>query len=128
MERFLAPYSDFIYAAFRIIVGLLFACHGAQKLLGWFGGMPPGVELNAMIVVAGSIEIVGGLMVGVGFQTSIAAFVASGMMAVAYFMVHQPQGPLPIQNQGEPAVLYCFAFLLIAARGSGRLSVDEGMR
>ena len=127
MERFLAPYSDTIYAAFRIVIGLLFACHGAQKLFGMFGGIPP-EYLNALTYTAGAIELVGGLAVAAGFQASLAAFLCSGMMAVAYFMAHQPQGLLPIQNQGEPAVIYCFAFLVIAARGSGKLSVDEAMR
>lgn len=127
MERFLAPYKETIYAAFRIVVGLLFACHGAQKLLGMFGGIPA-EHLNALTYTAGAIELVGGLAVAVGFQASLAAFLCSGTMAVAYFMGHQPQGLLPIQNQGELAVLYCFAFLVIAAKGSGRLSVDESMR
>ena len=127
MERFLTPYKETIYAAFRIVAGLLFACHGAQKLLGMFGGIPA-EHLNALTYTAGAIELIGGLMIGVGFQASIAAFICSGTMAVAYFMAHQPQGLLPIQNQGELAVLYCFAFLTIAAKGSGRLSVDEAMR
>jgi len=127
MERFLAPYKETIYAVFRIVIGLLFACHGAQKLLGMFGGIPA-EYLNALTYTAGAIELVGGLMIAVGFRASIAAFICSGTMAVAYFMAHQPQGLLPIQNQGEPAVMYCFAFLVIAAKGSGRLSVDEAMR
>jgi putative oxidoreductase len=127
MERFLAPYKETIYAAFRIVIGLLFACHGAQKLFGMFGGIPA-EYLNALTYSAGAIELVGGLMVAVGFQASIAAFICSGTMAVAYFVAHQPSGLLPIQNQGEPAVMYCFAFLVIAAKGSGTLSVDESMR
>ena len=126
MERFLAPYKETIYAAFRIVLGLLFACHGLQKL-GMFGGIPP-EHLNALTYTAAAIELIGGLMVAVGFQASIAAFICSGTMAAAYFMAHQPQGLLPIQNQGELAVIYCFAFLAIAAKGSGRLSVDEAMR
>ena len=127
MERFLAPYKESIYAAFRIVVGLLFACHGAQKLFGMFGGIPA-EHLNALTYTAGAIELVGGLMVAVGFQASIAAFICSGTMAVAYFIAHQPSGLLPIQNQGELAAVYCFAFLAIAAKGSGTLSVDEAMR
>ena len=127
MEKTLAPYSETIYAAFRIVIGLLFACHGAQKLLGWFGGIPA-EYLNALTYTAGAIELVGGLMVALGFRASLAAFICSGTMAVAYFMAHQKDGLLPITNHGEPAVMYCFAFLLIAARGSGTLSVDEAMR
>jgi putative oxidoreductase len=78
--------------------------------------------------VGGVIELVAGAMVLVGFFSSIAAFIASGMMAVAYFMFHQPGGPFPIMNGGELAVAYCFAFLYIASRGSGVWSVDAMMR
>jgi putative oxidoreductase len=109
----------------RIIVGLLFACHGGQKVLGLFGGAPP--EAPAFVVwVAGTIELVGGLLVAIGLLTVPAAFVSSGLMAFAYFMAHQPQGLLPIQNHGELAVIYCWIFLYIAAKGSGPLSVDAG--
>ena len=127
MERFLAPYKETIYAAFRIVVGLLFACHGGQKLFGMFGGIPA-EHLNAITYTAGAIELVGGFMIALGFKASIAAFICSGTMAAAYFMAHQPSGLLPITNKGELAVVYCFAFLVIAAKGSGRLSVDESMR
>ncbi len=121
--RFLEPYAGAIYALFRIVAGLMFACHGAQKLFGAFGGQA--MTDQPLMLVAGIIEFVGGLMIALGFFTSIAAFLASGTMAAAYFMAHQPQGALPIQNQGELAVLYCFAFLYIAARGSGPWSVDD---
>lgn len=121
---FLAPFQPQIYAAFRVIAGLMFVQHGCQKLLGWFGGSS-GDMPAVMLYTAGLIELVGGLMIGLGLFAGIAAFIASGMMAVAYFMVHQPMGPLPIQNQGEMAVLYCFAFLYIAAKGSGIWSVDQ---
>ena len=122
---FLKPHSDKIYAGFRIIFGGLFACHGLQKL-GILAGGPP--EMNTLIWAAGIIEAVGGLVIMVGFQTAIAAFLASGMMAVAYFMVHQPQGLLPVYNQGELAALYCWAFLYMAARGSGIWSIDGAIR
>lgn len=121
--RFLERYSGPIYALFRIVAGLMFAAHGAQKLFGAFGGKV--MTDQPMMLVAGIIEFVGGLMIALGFFAGIAAFLASGTMAVAYFMAHQPQGALPIQNQGELAVLYCFAFLYIAARGSGPWSIDE---
>ena len=81
-----------------------------------------------MILVAGVIELVGGFLIMIGFFSSIAAFLASGTMAVAYFMVHQPNGALPIMNQGELAAMYCFAFLYIAPRGSGVWSVDSIFR
>lgn len=124
---FLAKYTEQLYAVLRIVAGFLFACHGVQKLFGGLGGdkVPPGASLPFL---AGIIELVGGLLILLGFFTAIAAFVASGEMAVAYFMVHQPQGTLPIQNQGELAVLYCFVFLYMAARGSGIWSLDGGFR
>ena len=127
MEKTLAPYKDFIYAAFRTVLGLLFACHGGQKLFGMFGGIPPEF-LNALTYTAGAIELVGGFMIAFGFKASLAAFISSGTMAVAYFLGHQKDGLLPIQNHGELAVVYCFAFLAIAAKGSGKLSVDEAMQ
>lgn len=120
--RFLARYTDIIYALFRIIFGLLFASHGAQKILGMFGGQKADVPL---MIVGGWIELVGGLLIALGLFTSIAAFIASGMMAVAYFMAHASGGFWPLVNQGETAVLYCFAFLYMAARGSGPLSIDS---
>jgi putative oxidoreductase len=120
--RFLGRYTDILYALFRIIFGLLFASHGAQKILGMFGGQKADVPL---MIVGGWIELVGGLLIALGLFTSIAAFIASGMMAVAYFMAHASGGFWPLVNQGETAVLYCFAFLYMAARGSGPLSIDS---
>ena len=128
MERFLGQYSPYLYAVLRIVVGFLFTCHGAQKLFGVLGGMgEPGVTapLFSMMGLAGVIEVVGGLLVMVGFLTGYAAFIASGQMAGAYFMAHFPQGFWPIQNNGEPAVLFCFVFLYMASRGAGVWSVDR---
>ncbi len=127
MERFIAPYQAWIYAAFRFVIGFLFLFHGLQKLFGWFGGQQPPV--GSQLWVGGLLELVGGALVAAGLFTSWAAFLLSGMMAVAYFQFHFKfdfsEGNLwPIVNRGEAAVLYCFAFLLIAARGSGPLSVD----
>lgn len=112
------------YALLRIVAGFLFACHGLQKLLGVLGGQR--VALASMLGAASLIETVGGLLVMIGLFTSPAAFICSGEMAFAYFMVHQPKGTFPIQNAGEPAVLYCFIFLFIATRGGGFLSVGKG--
>ena len=100
---------------------MLFACHGAQKLFGVLGGQQ--APLMSQFGLAGVIELVGGLMIAVGFFASLAAFVASGEMAVAYFQAHAPRGLWPIQNGGELAVLYCFLFLYIATRGNGVWSV-----
>ena len=127
MERFLGKYSDYFYALLRIVAGLLFAMHGSQKLFGWPGNKPT-VEIASQMGIAGVIELVCGLMIALGLLAGFAAFLASGEMAVAYFMMHAPQAPWPILNQGELAVLYCFLFLYIASRGSGRLSVDSVRR
>lgn len=123
MVSVLGRYSSYAYAIFRIVFGFMFMLHGTQKMLGW----PPserGGELAGLVLVAAIIELVGGFMIMVGLYSSFAAFLASGTMAVAYFMVHQSRGALPIQNGGELAVAYCFAFLYIAAHGSGVWSVD----
>lgn len=126
--RFLERYTEPIYALFRIIFGLLFASHGAQKLFGMFGGIDgKGLALGpeaGLGYVAGWIELVTGLLIAIGLFTGIAAFLASGTMAAAYFIAHASGGFWPVVNKGEMAVLYCFAFLYMAARGSGRWSVD----
>jgi putative oxidoreductase len=121
--KWLQRYEQPIYALLRVVAGFLFFCHGAQKVFGVFGGHGGG-SLPPMIMVAGWIELVGGALIALGLFGAIAAFIASGEMAVAYFMAHAPGGILPIVNKGEPAVLYCFVFLYIAARGSGPFSVD----
>ena len=123
MERILGNYSPQLYAVLRIVAGLLFAMHGTQKLFGWPGGGDT-VEIASLMGLAGSIELVGGLLIAFGLFTSWAAFIASGEMAVAYFMAHAPQDVWPILNKGELAMLYCFLFLYMAARGSGIWSVD----
>jgi putative oxidoreductase len=107
----------------RIIVGLLFASHGGQKILGF----PPGghgAPEGALMILGAWVELAGGLMVAVGFLTRIAAFLCAGEMAVAYFMMHAQGGFFPIVNHGEAAVFYCFAFLFIMFEGSGWLSLD----
>ena len=126
MERVLGRFSPQLYALMRIVVGLLFACHGAQKLFGLFGG--PHMPLASQLGLAGVIEFVGGLLITIGFLTGTVAFVASGEMAYAYFTQHSPHGLVPIQNGGELAVLYCFVFLYIASRGAGIWGLDHGSR
>jgi putative oxidoreductase len=118
-------YAPQVYALFRVVVGFLFLFHGLQKIFGMFGN--PVVPTLSIYWFAGVIELVGGILVMIGLLTRVAAFIASGEMAVAYFMAHQPKGTWPIENQGELVVLYCFAFLYIATRGAGICSVD-GMR
>ncbi len=124
MERFLGAYAPYLYALLRIVAGLMFAMHGSQKLFGIPGGKDP-VALFSLMGLAGVVELVGGLLIALGLFASIAAFIASGQMAVAYFMAHAPQAALPLLNGGETAVLYCFLFLYIAARGSGVWSLDS---
>ena len=123
MERWMSKYSEYLYGIFRIVAGILFACHGAQKLFGMFGGLS--APAASLIVAAGIIEFFGGVLVALGLGAGYAAFIASGEMAVAYFMIHAPGGFWPIANKGELAVLYCFVFLYIASKGSGRLSIES---
>src|SRR2546428_775031 len=104
---FLNLFSDLLYSLMRLIAGFLFACHGAQKLFGVLGG--PQMLHNPMMLAAGIIEFVGGVLIALGVFTTFAAFIASGEMAFAYFMGHAPHGFWPIVNHGELAVLYCFA-------------------
>lgn len=126
MERYLGRYSEAIYCLMRLMVGLAFAQHGAQKLFGLLGGTK--VPLASMSGAAGIIEFFGGLLIAIGLFAGWAAFIASGEMAVAYFMVHAGGGFWPIINKGEPAVVYCFVFLYIASRGSGRYSLEAAIR
>jgi putative oxidoreductase len=123
MATFMHRYERETYALLRIVAGFLFLWHGVQKLFGYPAGMPPGVPAF-ITYVAGPIELFGGALVMLGLFTRWAAFIASGTMAFAYWMAHGPKALLPIVNQGEPAVLYCFVFLYIAARGGVIWSID----
>jgi putative oxidoreductase len=122
MEKTLAPLAPYAFAILRIIAGLLFVAHGGQKVFGWFGGQP--VPLGSLFGLAGIIELVLGILITIGLLTSFATFIASGQMAVAYFIGHFPKSFWPLENDGEPAVLFCFIFLFIATHGAGIWSVD----
>jgi putative oxidoreductase len=127
MNRF----ADVTHSLLRIVAGVLFICPGAMKLLGWFGGMPGtpgGGGLPPLLLVAGVIELVGGAAILLGLFTRPVAFIASGQMAFAYFIGHFPRGFWPIQNHGEPAVLFCFIFLFLSASGPGSFSLDHMLR
>ncbi len=125
MERSLAGYAPQAYALLRIIVGLMFFCHGAQKVFGIFGGLGGApVPLASLLGVAGVLELVLGALVAIGWLAGYAAFLASGEMAAAYFIGHFPHGFWPILNKGEEAVFYCFVFLYMATHGAGIWSVD----
>ena len=113
-----------LHAALRIIAGLLFLEHGTSKLLHWPVPMGDG-PLPTLMLVAGVIELVGGLLITVGFFTRLTAFVLAGEMAVAYFTGHMPNSIYPLVNHGEAAILFCFIFLFLAAAGAGPYSVDQ---
>lgn len=112
----------------RVVAGLLLLQHGGQQLFAWFGGFGGQAGATAPLMtqagVGGVLEFFGGLAVLLGFGTRIAAFIVSGMMAVAYWQFHAPKGAWPILNHGELAVLFCFIFFFIAAMGGGPWSLD----
>ena len=115
--RFAAP----ILSLFRAVFGLMFLAHGVSK----FFGLPPfPMPLNPLLTAAGVLELVGGALLLIGLFTRPVAFLLSGQMAVAYFMAHFPKSFWPLENEGEPAVLFCFVFLYMATQGSGIWSVD----
>ena len=123
MPAFMRGYESHTHALLRIVVGLLFVFHGTQKLFGL--PAPMGQEIPAFITyVAGPIELIGGTLVMIGLLTRWVAFLCSGLMAAAYWMGHGSQGLFPILNGGELAIMNCFVFLYIAAKGPGIWSVD----
>ena len=120
----LSRWQPQLLALLRIVVGLLFLEHGLQKFFGFPVPFPLPGPLPPMLIAAGVIEIVAGILITLGLFTRLAAFVASGEMAVAYFIGHYPRGFWPVANQGEAAILFCFIFLYLAAAGAGAWSVD----
>ena len=110
------------HALLRIMTAFLFVPHGYQKLFG-LGGVGP--RDGVLPMIAGTIELVGGILILIGFKTRWVAFLCSGLMAAAYFIAHAKDGFLPLLNRGELAVLYCFVFLFLCANGSGIWSVDD---
>src|SRR5947208_2793119 len=124
MERIVTRAAPYLYALLRIMGALLYACHGGQKLLGWFGGVRGGtVPLASLPGLAGIIELGAGGLIACGVLTRPAAFLASGEMAFAYWLSHAPRNFWPILNGGEVAVLNCFLFLYIASQGAGPWSL-----
>jgi putative oxidoreductase len=123
--NFLDKYAPMLLGLLRIVAGVLFLEHGASKLLG-FPHNAMFDHLTPMFVVAGTIELVGGALIALGLFARVAAFIASGEMAVAYWMVHVPTGgPFPVLNGGDAAILFCFVFLYIAAAGPGAWAVNR---
>ena len=125
MYTVIGRFTPQAFALLRIVAGLLFIVHGTQKLLGVPGGKGTLPPFSWPGGISGLIELACGFLITIGFITGIAAFLASGEMAVAYFMVHAKGGFWPIQNKGELAVLFCFVFLYFAAHGAGIWSVDS---
>ncbi|WP_304117290.1 DoxX family protein [Mycolicibacterium bacteremicum] len=130
LDTRLSQFAPVVLSAFRIVFGLLFTVHGTQKLFGF----PTAMESGTVPVgtwpywYAGVIELVLGLLILTGLFTRIAAFVASGEMAYAYFTAHQPKALWPIDNGGELTVLYCFAFFLLVFIGGGSIALDSVLR
>lgn len=120
--------AQITYFLLRIVAGFLFCQTGGLILFGWFGGMPgtdgSAPSLMSQVGIGGLLEFFGGIAIMLGLFTRPVAFILSGMMAVAYWQFHAPSGTWPVQNQGMPAVLFCFIFLYMAARGGGDWSLD----
>ncbi len=123
---FLEQYRGQFYTAFRVLIGLAFFLHGAQKLFGWFGGVGGGtVELFSMFGAAGVIELVGGALIALGLLTRLAAVFGIADMVAAWFIVHVGNGWIPLTNGGEAALLFFTAFLLLAVHGNGGGSLES---
>ncbi|WP_100498784.1 DoxX family protein [Geodermatophilus chilensis] len=130
LNKALDHVQPYALGLFRAVIGLLFASHGAASLFGIFGGafgtnggtVPAGVWPYWYAAV---IQLACGLLVAAGLFTRVVALIASGSMAYAYFVVHQPVAMLPLQNDGEPAALFSWAFLLLVFTGSGALALDQ---
>ncbi len=119
-------FASALQSVLRIVTGLLFLEHGTGKLLGFPHGLPFIDKMpTGLLYFTGTIELVGGLLIVLGLFTRPVAFVLSGFMAVAYFMAHVPMSFFPAINMGEPAVLFCFVFLYLAAAGPGPWAIDK---
>lgn len=124
----LAAYSPWMLGVLRIVTGLIFLAHGSSKLLGFpppGEGMTSNPPLMSLMGIGGILELVGGALIVLGLFTRPVAFILAGEMAVAYWMFHAPQGPYPLSNGGDAAILYCFVFLYLVFAGPGRPALDE---
>ena len=123
LDARLSPHAPAVLSLFRVIFGVLFLCHASAHLFGWPTG-PAAAVGQWPYFYAGIIEIVTGVLITLGLFTRFAAFIASGVMAFAFFTAHLPKSIVPMLNDGEPAVLYCFAFLLLVFTGGGAFALD----
>ncbi len=129
LKSFTAKWSPVVRSVMRIVIGLLFMEHGAQKFFGFPVAMESGtVALFSLMGLAAVLEFFGGFLIVLGLFTRPAAFILSGEMAVAYFMAHAPKGFWPVMNHGELAVVYCFVYLYLAFAGGGSWSLDRALR
>jgi len=120
----LSAYAPHALAVLRIVTALLFIAHGTQKLFGFPAGQMGTVELLSLFGLAAVLEVVGGLAILVGAFTRPVAFILAGEMAIAYWMVHAPMNPFPVNNMGDASILFCFIFLYLVFAGPGAWSVD----
>ena len=123
----LTEWTPYALGVLRIVAGLIFLEHGSQKLLGFPAGERAFVDAFTLSWWAGLLELILGALITVGLFTRLAAFIASGEMAVAYWMAHAPQNFFPVNNGGDAAILYCFVFLFLVFAGPGKWSLD-GLR
>jgi putative oxidoreductase len=123
----LSDWTPYALGILRIVVGLIFLEHGTQKLLGFPAGERAFVDAFTLSWWAGLLELILGALITVGLFTRLAAFIASGEMAVAYWLAHAPQNFFPVNNGGDAAILYCFVFLFLVFAGPGKWSLD-GLR
>lgn len=126
IEKYAGKHKECFYAAFRIIVGLAFVQHGVQKLFGYLGGQQ--VELMSLMGAAGTIELVGGILITIGLFTRTAALFGTANMIGAWIIVHLKQGWIPILNGGELALLFFASFIVILSHGAGKYSLSKIMK
>jgi putative oxidoreductase len=125
MNKFLAGLTPWVLSLLRISTALLFIEHGLVKFIGWPAPSPQGFQVLTQMGAAGAIEVIAGALLIVGYYSRLAALVASGEMAFAYFMAHAPASLYPYVNKGEAAIMFCFIFLTIAVAGGGPVSIDR---
>jgi putative oxidoreductase len=126
LEAKLTSFSPFVLSVFRIVFALLLLCHATSHLFGFPVARQQAPVGSWPIWWGGLIEVVAGLLILTGLVTRLAAFIASGVMAYAYFVQHQPKSVWPIINNGEPAVMLCFGFFLLVFTGGGAWALDAG--